>query len=413
MTPLTLSKNIRPTNGVTVSHGEGAIFWDGHGRRYIDLSSQTMNVLFGQRHPRIREAVGSLLDRYTFFDQDFQNPLYEQAMTALASLLPSQLTTFNLRMNDGSSAVECAVKQARRYRARPRVLTVDGIYLGENAQTIHFRGWGQRPEDMLLGGSEDVVFAPMPYPDYDIPFCEAAAENGTAIAALIAAQHERLACVLVDPVMISCGVTTGRDMGTLLRTVDRACKTYSVPLIFDECQTFGWVPHHTLANYYGIDVDLLVLAKGVGGGLPLSVCASRPEFDNLCFGDADYTNGGTPAAIAGLICTCELLSSSAEAEHFERLMRELRTRLLQLETESRGRVRVRGVGLIWAIQVCIADEWEANCRMAKAAAAASLRRGLYVRTHGANLTLKPPRAISLEQLGEALDVIVDVVQTLN
>lgn len=139
-----------------------------------------MNLLFGQSHPVINQFVFKTLSQHTFIDQDFISPQHERAVIDLAALLPAHLTVFNLRMNDGSSAVECAVKQARCATGRSLVLTIDGIYLGQNSQVIHFRGWGKRPEDLLIGSTEDVIFAPMPYPDYSISIEEAHNENGKA-----------------------------------------------------------------------------------------------------------------------------------------------------------------------------------------------------------------------------------------
>jgi 4-aminobutyrate aminotransferase/(S)-3-amino-2-methylpropionate transaminase len=407
-----LSSNIRPTRDLLVSHADGAKFWDVNGKQYIDLSSQSMNLLFGQRHPKIYEEVFSALQRFTFVDQDFASPDYEVAMQKLSKLIPSQLTVFNFRMNDGSSAVECAVKQARRKTGRSRVLTVDGIYLGQNAQTIHFRGWGVRPEDMLIGGREDVVFAPIPLPDYDIAFEEAVNENGQALADLIREHRQHLACVLLDPIMISSGVTTGRDMRSFLKKAEEVCQEYRVPLIFDECQTFGWVPGNTLAGLYGINIDMLVLGKGVGGGLPLSVCASREEYDNLRFGDADYTNGGTAASIAGLIATCGLLSSPDEQEHFARLSEHLTSALVGFQRLHPDTTRTRGVGLIRALEIHLHRKREDNVETVRRAASSLLGRGVYIRCHGNCFTFKLPRVTTIETLDEALGVVFEVLDDI-
>jgi 4-aminobutyrate aminotransferase-like enzyme len=395
-----------------VSRADGALFWDASGREYTDLSSQSMNLLFGQCHSGIYNEVFSALRRFTFVDQDFASEDYQIAVRKLSALLPEQLTVFNLRMNDGSSAVECAVKQARRKTGRPRVLTLDGIYLGQNAQTIHFRGWGVRPEDMLIGGREDVVFAPIPLPNYDQPFEDSPNENGQALAELIYKHRDRLGCVLLDPIMISSGVTTGRNMQVLLKQAEGVCREYDIPLIFDECQTFGWVPDHTLARHYGIEIDLLVLGKGVGGGFPLSVCATRNEYDNLRFGDADYTNGGTAASIAGLIATCDLLASETEQHHFDELHRHLVTSLTEFQRQYPDSIRTRGIGLIQAIEICSSRNREENIETARAAAELALSRGVYIRNHQNCLTIKLPRVISIEVLQEALHTLFESVSEL-
>lgn len=387
------------------------MFWDDKGNAYYDLCSQTMNLLLGQSHPKVVDAAVSALRGAMFVDQDFESPLHEEALQALSQLLPVDLTVFNLRLNDGSSAVEAAVKQARRFRKRPWVLTVDGIYLGQNAQVIHFRGWGERPDDMLVGGHEAVIFAPMPYPNPSVPFEQAPEENGLAICQLIEQHHNELACVLLDPVMISCGVTSGRGMRTFLSRASSACKEFGVPLIFDECQTFGWVPDNTLAQHYGIPVDMLALGKGVGGGFPLAICASRSEFDNLNFGDADYTNGGTSISIAGLIATCNEIATQSAKQHMLQLEELMCGMLDDFVQAQKGRYATRGVGLIRCVEVRCHATSEENRVLAKQLAATALERGVYVRSHMQNLTIKPPRVMSLHQATLALSALFSVLES--
>jgi len=408
-----LSRNCTPRHDVSFAYGDGAMFWDLDGRGYIDLSSQTMNLLFGQKHPHIHKAIFDALERCTFIDQDFISPEYTRALEALSPLLPTALRVCNLRMNDGSSAVECAVKQARRRTGRSRVLTTRGIYLGQTTQTINLRGLGIRPYDLLNGSTEDVVFAPIPYPEDGLPLSQAPNENGDALADLIVSGRRELACVILDPIMISSGVTGGRDMGAFLRRAAEACRAASVPLIFDECQSFGWVPDMTLATHFGIDVDLLVLGKAIGGGLPLAACAMKEEFDLLEFGEADFTNGGTIAAIAGLRATCELLASPAEDQHFQKLCDCLDQELAALESSLPRLIRTRGIGLIRAIEIRAGEQMDLNVALAKRVSLELLHQGIYVRRHGACLSLKPPRVTSQATLQQGLSGIHTALFDLN
>jgi 4-aminobutyrate aminotransferase len=403
------SHNIWPQSGVTISHGEGALFWDTQGKRYIDLSCQTMNLLYGQSHPVLGAAIKAAWDKYTFVDQDFISREQNKAIEELSALLPKHLEVYNVRMNDGSSAVECAVKQARRHTGRAKVLTVDGIYLGQNTQTIHLRGWGKRPDDILRGGSEDVVFAPIPFPNYDRELVNCPDEDGRSIAELIEKLRGSLSCVLVDPIMISSGVTTGRAMKLFLKRTEEACKLFGIPLILDECQTFGWVPDFTLTRNYDIATDILILGKSVGGGLPLAICASRPEYDNLNVGDADYTNGGTATAIAGLSATCALLTDPTEQAAFEKLCILLESLVQELVAGFPGMLRTRGVGLIRAIEFCAARDKATNRSMALAVAEELLEHGVYIRCHMTCLTIKLPRVITATVLREAIAIIESII----
>ncbi|MFD5245076.1 aminotransferase class III-fold pyridoxal phosphate-dependent enzyme [Amycolatopsis sp. NPDC058340] len=402
-----LSRNTIPRRGtISVVGGDGAVIRDAAGREWLDLSSQTVNLLFGQSHPFITERVIGQLRDYTFVDQDFDCPRDRMAIKRLRPLLPPNLTSFNIRMCNGSDAVECAVKQARRATGRSRVLTVDGIYLGQTTQVIHFRGLGERPSDILRGSTEDVLFAPTPYcDDHGHDPLECPTENGELTAELIARHHRELACVLVDPVLLSKGVFLGRAMSAFVTTVAAACREFGVPLVLDECQSFGWVPGNTLSTLWQVRPDALVLAKGVAGGFPLSVCATTAELDNLNWGEADYTNGGHPVAVAAMDATCELLADPAQQRDFGELCSVLDE---HLPPATGTHARSRGIGMVRAWEI-LSDGVPADPAYVRHISDACLDAGVYVRPYGSALGIKPPRSITADQLAKALHTIGRVV----
>ncbi len=407
--PGRLATNCRPTHPRQIVRGRGSELWDSEGRKYFDLSSQTMNLLLGQCNPEINDAVQRQLNTLSFVDQDFHHTIYDEAIGALAPSLPPQLTVYNFRMNDGSSAVECAIKQARRVRQRGTVLTFDGIYLGQNVQSLHLRGWGPRRSELLVGSSEEVVFAPMPRPDFSVPLDRAPHENGDTACRMIEERHQSLACVVLDPVMVSSGVTLGRCMPRLLRAVINCAHTYGVPVIVDECQTFGWVPDGTLCRHFGLQPDFIVLGKSVGGGLPLSICVSRPEYDGLTWGDADYTNGGTLAAMAGLLATCRILDRPETRARARAIEAEIDRACEALHRHLKDRVATRGIGLIRAIQLGVGMDLNESVALARWISERCLARGVIVRKHMDCLTLKPSVLADPAGIRGALDVIVSQI----
>ncbi|MBS0186136.1 MAG: aminotransferase class III-fold pyridoxal phosphate-dependent enzyme [Proteobacteria bacterium] len=408
---LKLSHNTLPNKGIKIVRAKNEIFWDDKGKEYIDLSSQTFNLLFGQCNSYINKYIFEQLKECSFIDQDFISEKHQLAIEALYNFIPSNLKCFNLRLNDGSSAVEAAVKQARRATGKSKVLTIDGIYLGQNSQVIHLRGWGKKPYDILRGSTEDVIYAPIPYPNKKTDFNYASEENGDSVCELIEKHHQDLACVLIDPVMISSGVTTGRDFKTYLSKITQACQYYKIPLIFDECQTFGWVPDGTVSKHYNLDIDMLVLAKGIGGGIPLAVCVSKPKFDNLNFGEADYTNGGTLPAIAGMMAVCHLMSQKNYINHFNRLSSFIQTKLKAFVEENTEIYSSRGIGLINALEIDIGESSEKNSILIKEIAKTALKNGVFVRSHSKCLSIKPSRIMTLKNAEKALDILFNTVRS--
>jgi 4-aminobutyrate aminotransferase-like enzyme len=402
-----LARNAQPRRTwVSVTGGSGALFRDVSGRQYIDLSSQTVNLLFGQVHPYITEQVIARLREYTFFDQDLDCAADRDAVALLHALLPAELTAINIKMCNGSDAVESAVKQARRATGNSLVLTVEGIYLGQSTQAINLRGLGPRPADIVRGSAEQVIFAPRPYcPAEDHNALTCPIENGEAICELVDRHRGNLACVLLDPLMMTSGVVGGRAMSVMIQRVREHTQILGIPLILDECQTFGWVPDYTLARHWDVVPDAMALAKGVGGGFPLGVCASREGLDNLEWGEADFTSGGHPASIAGLAATCTLLADELEQMNFDVLTDALDQ---LLAGDWRGTARTRGIGLIRAVEVLDGGR-PADPALVRRISDRCMARGVHVRPCRSVLGIKPPRVISIDQLEQAVEVVRSVI----
>jgi 4-aminobutyrate aminotransferase-like enzyme len=185
-----------------------------------------------------------------------------------------------------------------------------------------------------------------------------------------------------------------------------------VPLIFDECQTFGWVPGHTLAGHWGVEVDMLCLGKGLAGGLPLAACVTHDRFDNLNFGDADYTNGGHNFSVAAMEAVCRQLTDSEENSRFLELCTLFEDVLGANVGDRRGRLATRGIGLIRCIEIRHAPELSENIALAQAVCQRCLENGVYVRPYGPCIGMKPPRTISRNNLFDGVHQIFEVIDNV-
>ncbi len=399
------SNNSKPSSHIEIIKGEGAFFWDTEDNKYIDMSCQTMNLLLGQCHPEVNQAIMEQLNKLSFTDQGFVCSAYGNAIGLLQKILPHYFDIINLRMSDGSGAVECAIKMATNYSGKGGILTVQGIYLGQNNHTIKIRGWGERRNEILCGMQQKVIHALAPVPDYEKNFTESRAENGEEISCLIESNKDKLGCIILDPVMISEGITHGRGMNIFIGRAIKAAKRYDIPVILDECQTFGWVPDITLTKHFEYEPDILVLGKCIGGGLPLSACVTTKKFDNLQWGDADYTNGGTLPAIAALAKTCEILQRGETRLHFAKLSLILDRWSDRINTECWPKITVRGIGLIRAINIRIGKNRYDNISLVKRLVGLFLDHGIYLRGHNDSITIKLPLVIETEYLEEGLSVI--------
>lgn len=405
------SINSKPTKDIELVSGKGELVYDAQGNEYIDLSCQTMNLLFGQCYEPINAAIMHQLSRLTFVDQDFKCSVYDTAIENLSKLIPSGFNVINLRLSDGSSAVECAIKMASNYRNGSKILTTEGIYLGQNNHTIKIRGWGNRRNEILKGLSQNLIMAPNPTPDYSCSIAQSPAENGQAIVELIEEHKNDLSCIILDPIMISEGIGTGRCHEKLIYAATKYAKQYDIPIILDECQTFGWVPSNTLTKHYGFEPDILILGKCLGGGLPLSTVLTTDKFDNLDWGDADYTNGGTLPAIAALNATCIELSKSVTKEHFKLLDMRLSCWCDKLQSKFPEKIKIHGIGLIRSICFLYKETKEVGARVAVSLNKKLLGQGIYIRTHRNCLTIKLSIITDLDKLDYALSAMYREIES--
>lgn len=383
--------------------GENAYFYLENNKKILDLSSQTVNLLFGQQNSKIIKEISTQLNNYMFSDEDFPSHLNDEAVAELYKNIPSWLSLINYRMNDASSAVECAIKMARLYTKKPKVVTCDGIYLGQNLQTISLRGWGERRNEILIGTQENVIFCPKPFSieNDSYNYIEAV----SALKKIISENLNEIACVILDPVMISSGGFSNDNLKQFIIETSKICKSNNIVYILDESQSYGWVKDNTLTQHWNLDTDIIILGKGVAGGMPLSICAAREHFNGLIRGDADYTHGGHPLSMAALKSVSQLIRDT-NCE-FEKLVDDVTTFLSKFSTSLN--YTVNNEGLIIGIRIHKYNDLIKDSYFAKKIAEELLEEGIYVRTYQNSIGIKPPRCINYNDLTTALKHIFNKI----
>lgn len=398
-----LPKAINPDYPYKIVTAKGVVLRDEVGNEIIDLSSQNFNLVFGHSHPVIVAACKEQLDYYTYIMKDFKSEAQLKAIEYLSQLLPPYFNKYNLRLNNASDAIEAAIKMARRHTGKKKILTCLGGYFGQSHQTIWLRGMEPRNQDILSSKREDVIFGPMPYvigQDNETP------EDPEPMLALIEKHQNQLACVLLDTMLIGAGIFAGLRYNDYLRTIIDHCHKYNIPVILDECQSYGWVPDFLLSNYWKLDVDMIILGKGIANGFPIAVCAFNDKYDNLLPSEAEFTHGGTILSLIALTETAKLLLDKKEEEHFKLLTNSLSDILKDLCL--RNNIRCRGIGLVRGLEISNRGLPQ-DCILAKKISASALKEGLYIRNRLNTLVLKPARVFTVKQLRMVILKLFDII----
>jgi acetylornithine/succinyldiaminopimelate/putrescine aminotransferase len=320
--------------GLVVRDARGATIRDAEGRQYLDLLAGMGVANVGHAHPEVVAAVRTQAERhlhvmvYGEFVQESQTLL----ATRLAGLLPPSLSTVYFT-SSGAEAVDGALKTARKATGRPRFVAFEGGFHGDT--------WGA----LSVGGNRVYrqPFEPLLPEVAFLPFDDVAA---------LAAIDERTAAVIVEPVQAEGGVRIPRP--EFLGAVRRRCDDVGALLVFDEVVTgFGRTGRVFAHQHHGVVPDLLVLAKALGGGLPLGAFIGAPALMATLRRDPPLahvtTFGGHPLSCAAGLAALEVLLRDRLPERADALGAHLRLRLGALVGRG-GLVEVRGLGLLVGLE---------------------------------------------------------------
>ena len=312
-----------------IERAEGSFLYGRDGRDYIDLISGVSVSNTGHRHPAVVAAVKEQTDRYLHlmvYGEVVQSPQVRYA-SRLASLLPPSLGSVFF-VNSGSEAIEGAIKLARRYSGRNEIIYFRNAYHGSTTGALSVQG-----SELYRN-----AFRPL------MPSTTMAEFNSLEAAEMIS---HNTAAVLVEPVQAEAGVIQPRD--GFLEGLRNACNRHGALLIFDEVQTgFGRTGSLFSLFRYKVTPDILVLAKALGGGMPLGAFISSAEIMSSLTHDPPLghitTFGGHPVCCAAGLASLEV--TVAEDLASRAVMKE---NLLRNELATMPFREIRGEGLLLAV----------------------------------------------------------------
>jgi acetylornithine/N-succinyldiaminopimelate aminotransferase len=363
---------------VELVRGEGALVWDADGRELLDfVGGIAVNVL-GHAHPAVVEAIS----RQAATLIHASNLYYTRPQVDLAESLGGR--GFEGRCffaNSGAEANEAAIKLARKWGKQNRkgayeVISALDSFHGRTLAMVAATGQPkyQKP------------YAPMPDGFRHVPFND--------IDALRAAVSVKTVAILLEPIQGESGVIPAD--GGYLEAARDLCDRENLLLIFDEIQTgMGRTGDFYAFQGYGVVPDIVTLAKGLGGGVPIGVCIAGPRADVFAPGDHGSTFGGNPLACAAALATLEVIERDGLVAH-ARLTGDYLARQADERLAAFG--AMRGKGLMQA--VVLREE------VAQRAQAAALAHGLIINAIGEwVIRLVPPLIVTDADVDRAIDIL--------
>jgi len=396
------------TPKLVVSHADGARVTDVDGRSFVDFAGGIGCQNTGHRFGPVVEAVREQLDEY--LHQCFMVGVYEPYVDVcrrLAEVSPCVgETQKSILVNSGAEAVENAVKIARSATGRPAVVVFDNAFHGRTLLTMTMTA-KVKPYKAGFG-----PFAPEVY-RAPVPNLYRGVSTDDAIAGL-----KRLFKADVDPATVACAVLepVQGEGGFLpmptdyLARLQELCREHGILYVDDEVQSgVGrtgkvWAVEH----YDGIEPDLLVSGKSIGGGLPLAGVTGRAEImDAVPAGGLGGTFGGNPLSCAAAIAVLDAVTEPGFLEQATELGQTMRARLEALATRHEAIGEVRGLGPMLAFELA-----EQAPEQASAIVAAAFERGLLLLAcgmYGNVIRLLAPLTIDAAELEEGLALLEESV----
>lgn len=403
-----VASGVGTTMPVYAVRAGGGIIEDVDGNRLVDLGSGIAVTTVGASAPRVVAAVQRQVAAFThtcFMVTPYEG--YLAVAEALNRLTPGEHEKRTALFNSGAEAVENAVKVARVHTGRDAVVVFDHAYHGRTNLTMAMTAKSMPYKHGFGPFAGEVYRAPMSYPFRDrLDGVAAAARALDVIDKQVGAAN--LAAVVIEPVQGEGGFVVPAP--GFLGELAAWCRAHGVVFVADEVQSgFARTGAMFAIEHEDVVPDLVVTAKGIAGGMPLSGLTGRAELmDAVHVGGLGGTYGGNPVACAAALAAIETIESDALVARARAIESLVSRRLRDLQRTDPRIGDVRGRGAMLAVELVHPGTTDPDADLARTLAQHAHRQGVVVLTcgtYGNVLRLLPPLAIGDALLHDGLDVL--------
>ena len=363
---------------VTIEKGLGSHVWDTDNNEYIDCMGGYGVALVGHRNERVVNAIKSQIDKVITVHSSFYSKTREEFLQTLIDIAPSGLSQVHLN-NSGAESIEAAIKFARKFTGKKKMVAMKGSYHGKSmgALSLTFNPKYREPFQPLV---EKVSFSP--YGD---------------VNALRDVVDKDTAFVILEPIQGESGIHVPPE--GFLQEVRKICDENDSLLIFDEIQSgLGRTGRMWASEHWKTVPDIMCLAKGIAGGVPMGATLVRPDILAVMKkGEHSSTFGGNPLACAAGTATLQALTQDGLIENAKSVGEKFLRGLEELKSKHKIIREVRGKGLMIGVEL----KFEVKDILME-----GIKNGLLLLYSGRNiLRFLPPLVISEEDIVKTLQIL--------
>ena len=367
---------------VTIEKGLGAHVWDTKNKEYIDCMGGYGVALVGHRNERVVNAIKSQVDKIITVHSSLYSKTREEFLETLFKAAPKGLTQAHLN-NSGAEAIEAAMKFARKFTGKKGMVAMNGSYHGKSmgALSLTFNPKYRKSFQPLV---DKVTFSPFG----NIESLREKIDGDTAF-------------VILEPIQGESGIHVAPD--GFLQDVRKLCDDNGILLIFDEIQAgLGRTGRMWASEHWDTAPDILCIAKGIAGGVPMGVTMVRPDIlDCINKGEHSSTFGGNPLSCAAGTATLQALTQDGLIDNAEKMGELFRDGLERLKEKHTIIREIRGKGLMIGIEL----KFEVKDILME-----GIEKNLLLLYSGRNiLRLLPPLVISEEDVTSSLEILDELL----
>ena len=415
-----VARGVASTMNVFAAKAHGAIIEDVDGNKYIDFAGGIGAMNIGHSRSEVTKAIAEQAEKFTHtcFSVMMYEPYIELA-ERLVKLTPGEFPKKAIFFNSGAEAVENAVKIARWATGRPAIIVFDNAYHGRTLMTMTMTS-KVKPYKYRFGPyAPEVYRAPFPYPyrmnmtaQESIDFCIQELER--MFVGDVA--PDQVAAIIVEPVQGEGGFMVSPP--GFLRALKEVCEEHNILFIADEIQSgFCRTGRMFAVEHDGVEPDLMIIAKSMGAGMPISGVVGRAEImDAPPPGTLGGTYSGNPVACAAALAVLDLFEKEDYAARSREIGHIITKRFLNLQERFPLIGDVRGLGGMAAMEL-VKDlvMKEPDSQAASDVLTAAHHRGLVLIKAGMYdnvLRILVPLSVTDEQLNEGLDIFEAALETV-
>ena len=367
---------------VTIEKGLGSHVWDTDNKEYIDCMGGYGVALVGHRNERVVNAIKTQLDKIITVHSSLYSKTREEFLENLMKIAPKGLSQVHLN-NSGAESIEAAIKFARKFTGKKGMIAMNGSYHGKSlgALSLTFNPKYRKSFQPLV---DKVSFSPYG----DIDELQNTIDDDTAF-------------IILEPIQGESGIHVPPD--GFLQKVRKICDENEILLIFDEIQSgLGRTGRMWASEHWETSPDILCLAKGIAGGVPMGATLVKPDILSVMNkGEHSSTFGGNPLSCSAGTATIQALTQDGLINNAEKMGQKFRQGLDTLKSKHSIIREIRGKGLMIGIEL----KFEVKDILLE-----GIKKGVLLLYSGRNiLRLLPPLVITDDDVTKSLEILDELL----